>query len=66
MNMSMIKCKECGKQPHEIEEYVANSIVEYMTPAQFVQQEEGTYNHKTGLFYCTRCYIKVGMPLGTA
>lgn len=59
-------CKVCRKQPHEIEEYVDIAREEEMTPEEFVRQEEGTYNRETGMFYCTDCYVKVGMPLGTA
>ena len=62
----MVKCKNCGKEPHEISEYVAHAKVENMTPSEFVRQEEGTYNSKTGLFYFTDCYAKIGMPSGTA
>ena len=32
----------------------------------YVRENEGTYNPDTGYFYCTDCYIKIGMPLGTA
>ena len=62
----MIKCKICGKQPYEISEYVSAAKVENMAPEDFVIQEEGTYNPETDLFYCTSCYCKIGMPLGTA
>lgn len=27
---------------------------------------DGTYNSATGSFWCDRCYIVLGMPLGTA
>lgn len=61
-----MKCKVCGKQPHEIEEYVYYAKENEMTPEEFVWQQEGTYNPETQLFYCTECYFRVGMPLGTA
>ncbi len=61
-----MKCKVCGKTPQEIEEYVDMGKAESMTPEEFVRQEEGTYNRETGMFYCTECYVKVGMPLGVA
>lgn len=61
-----IKCKSCGKRPHEISEYI-NMAIEYeITPEEYVRQEEGTYNPRTGMFYCTMCYINAGMPLGKA
>lgn len=62
----MIKCKICGKKPHEIKEYVGLAKENKTTAEQAVIKNEGTYNYKTGLFYCTDCYIKLGMPLGTA
>lgn len=61
-----MKCKCCGKKPSEIREYVIYSADEEITPEEFVEQNEGTYNSKTGLFYCTDCYIKLGMPSGIA
>ncbi len=61
-----LKCKVCGKSPSELEEYIEMGKAEGLTPDEFVRQEEGTLNKQTGLFYCTDCYIKIGMPLGTA
>jgi hypothetical protein len=61
-----LKCKICGRQPHEIEEYIEYANVENTTPEQAVIEDEGTYNPETGLFYCTDCYIKIGMPSGKA
>lgn len=61
-----LKCKGCGKKPEDIEEYVEMGKMENMTPEDFVLEEEGTLNRETGLFYCTDCYVKAGMPLGTA
>ncbi len=62
----MLKCKICGKKPNQIEEYRIAAKIEKITPDKFVEQNEGTYNPKTGLFYCTDCYCDIGMPLGTA
>lgn len=61
-----MKCKVCGKEPHELSEYITAAISEGMTPAEYVREEEGTYNPETELFYCSPCYVKVGMPLGKA
>lgn len=61
-----IVCKVCGKEPHEIREYIKYGEAEELTPEKFVRQNEGTYNPATGKFYCTSCYIAIGMPLGTA
>lgn len=69
-----IKCKCCGKKPEELSYYVdqAKSENEYLKEgekpytADDIAREDGTYNPKTGMFYCFSCYIKIGMPLGTA
>lgn len=61
-----LRCKGCGKAPNEINEYILAAEDEEITPELYVIREEGTYNRETGLFWCTRCYIKAGMPLGKA
>lgn len=66
INKEDIVCKGCGRNPEEINEY-ANSAKELnIDPYDYVVKEEGTFNQKTGKFYCTQCYIRVGMPLGKA
>ena len=60
------QCKICGKEPKDIDEYCALAKEDCMTPDNWVSQEEGTFNFETGQFYCTECYVKIGMPLGTA
>lgn len=62
----MVKCKGCKKEPAKIAEYQVAANKEKMTPTEFVRKYEGTYNVKTGLFWCSSCYIKAGMPLGIA
>ena len=62
----MCKCKICGKTPDEIDEYVDCAKYSDCTPEEFVVSQEGTYNSANGLFYCTDCYIKIGMPYGIA
>lgn len=62
-----VKCAHCGKEPHEISEYVSIARQEgYVTPIDAVIHNEGTYNPANGHFYCTSCYIKLGMPIGVA
>jgi hypothetical protein len=61
-----LRCKICKKSPSELEEYVVESSYEGIAPDEFVLKEEGTLNKRTGEFYCTECYIKIGMPSGTA
>ena len=67
MEKRICKCKGCGKEPKDILEYVQMvEDGEYETPEMAVICNEGTYNPRNGLFYCTSCYIKAGMPLGVA
>lgn len=61
-----IVCKNCGRTPDKIEEYLFAAKEYDMTPEEYIPSFEGTYNERTKKFYCTSCYIKVGMPLGTA
>ena len=61
-----IKCAICGLKPSEILEYSSEAKLLGISPDDYVIEEEGTYNPKNGHFYCTSCYIKIGMPLGVA
>jgi len=61
-----MKCKVCGREPKDIDEYIEAADDEEMKPDDYVRAEEGTFNDETELFYCTMCYIEIGMPLGTA
>lgn len=64
-NDNICCCKICRRKPEEIREYAECAEEEEMTPEQFARTD-GTYNSLTKKFYCTECYIKIGMPLGTA
>ena len=66
-----MKCKICKRSPSEIAEYVEmaedkEGFPNANTPEEIVRTEEGTFNPYTKMFYCTDCYFKAGMPLGTA
>lgn len=61
-----IRCELCGRKPDEISEYVEAASEEKITPDQYILENEGTYNPINGHFYCTNCYIEIGMPLGMA
>ena len=61
-----IACIGCGRTPDEIPEYIAMAEYEDMSPEECVIHNEGTYNPRTGSFYCTKCYIGIGMPAGKA
>ncbi len=61
-----VHCANCHRTPDEIEEYSREATGEDMDPVDYVRRNEGTFNRATGGFYCTECYIKIGMPLGVA
>jgi hypothetical protein len=52
------RCRVCNKTPYEISEYLYNA--EGIDPAEFVKKHERFV--APGRFYCTTCYVKVGMP----
>lgn len=57
------RCIGCHRPPEEIPEYVeAAEDWPGMSPADYVRNEEGTYNKANGHFACTGCYIKMGEP----
>ena len=62
----VVHCAVCKREPHEIEEYSQESTGEPLSPLSYVLCHEGTYNPRTGLFWCTECYITLSMPLGQA
>jgi hypothetical protein len=57
-----MECIGCGRRPEEIPEYVYAATEEDMTPSEYVETEEGTYNEVTGAFACDSCYIAMGVP----
>lgn len=58
-------CAGCSKPPAECgyQEYAEEAEI---SANEYVRQNEGTYNRENGHFWCDRCYIKVGVPLGVA
>lgn len=61
-----IHCLLCLKLPEQLDEYSSEAAYLGITPDEYVEDEEGTFNPDTNHFYCTDCYIKLGMPLGVA
>jgi len=55
-------CARCRKDPIDIPEYADHAKADNMEVHNWVQLEEGTFNHKLQLFVCTLCYIAIGMP----
>lgn len=62
MSQLEIRCNGCRREPDEIPEYVFCARDEDISPVEYVQREEGTYNYTNGHFLCDLCYIKAGMP----
>ena len=52
----------CERSPSDIPEYVEAAKEDDVTPDQYVVDNEGTFNPKSGHFACTDCYIRLGMP----
>lgn len=69
--LSMI-CVGCGRPPGEIQEYKdmadpdSQGYEGYKDAEEAVRRNEGTFNGENNHFWCTSCYIRVGMPLGVA
>lgn len=59
----MSTCFRCGREPEQIGEYRSGARGTGLTPTEWMQEEEGTYNPETDHFACTRCYLEVGMPV---
>lgn len=55
-------CLGCSRHPDEIAEYSPAMTGVDLSPAEYVRQEEGTYNRRNGHFLCTADYIKAGQP----
>lgn len=53
------QCQSCLAMPGENH---MSSCPMFITPDDYVWQEEGTLNPKNGHFLCTTCYIAAGMP----
>jgi hypothetical protein len=72
MSEPVATCFKCGKEPHEIQEYIdgvdawdaEESEDAPHTPLDYMLLEESTYNRKTKHFACTDCYIAIGCPSG--
>lgn len=64
-------CFRCGKPASSFSEYCngdcdgddeCRSGPPYPGAADYVREEEGTYNRETNRFACDECYIAIGMP----
>jgi hypothetical protein len=55
-------CAACGKEPHELQEYVEAAKEMGCEPWEYVVREEGTYNRENGHFLCDDCYVTAGCP----
>lgn len=62
----MITCIGCKKTPEKIDEYAKFTNLRGLTPTEYVLKHEGVGQwgpHSRDKFYCTKCYMKAGMPL---
>ena len=66
MTSITLHCKRCGRPPAAIGEYIDAAEANQTTPEDYLLDEEGTLDRSTGEFWCTECYIAIGMPLGLA
>lgn len=60
-------CFRCGKPASSFTAYSdewIDSETSFTSCADYVRQEEGTYNPATNRFACDECYIAIGMPVG--
>ena len=55
-------CTGCNRTPDQIQEYIEAAKEKRQDPADYVKEEEGTYNIANGHFLCTACYAAAGMP----
>jgi hypothetical protein len=52
----------CGRYASQIEGLSETAADSRLTAAEYLKQEEGTYNIRTNHFLCDMCYIGAGMP----
>lgn len=59
----LMRCRGCGRTPNEIQEYVVEVRHDdrYDSPAEFVRDNDGTYDADTQSFLCTKCYVERDM-----
>ncbi|CDQ17972.1 hypothetical protein [Halobacillus karajensis] len=58
-----MQCIRCQREPKEIQEYVDQANEMEMSPHEYVRMDEGTYDIRTDMFCCTKCYVQMGAPL---
>lgn len=63
-----IHCCGCGRGPEETHGFAVESDdgSKVAVALAYVMAEEGTFNDRTGHYWCDGCYITAGMPLGLA
>lgn len=59
-------CGRCGKFAYEIDEYRTEAAPLGITPAEYVQRYETTFDERTMRFLCTDCFVCAGFPIRTA
>lgn len=59
-------CVGCGKTPEELSEDYIEYLEDDESATDYVLHKEGSLNRINMHFWCDKCYIKAGMPLGVA
>lgn len=63
-----VGCNKLARNMNQLDFFIASSVHEVVTPEQradYIRQEEGTYNTTNGHFLCDPCYITAGAPSST-
>lgn len=60
------ECPICGKLASECIPVQVWKGDQGYDSASAMARNDGTYNPYENVFYCTSCYVKIGMPLGVA
>lgn len=58
------RCNGCGKTPEELSCYTFLAAEAGITPAEYMRQEEGTYNPANGHFLCDDCFLMEEITTG--
>jgi hypothetical protein len=58
-------CKGCQRTPSHIDEYQEMADALKLTPDEYVEQYEETFDLRTRQFFCTPCWERAGMPIRT-
>ena len=58
-----MQCIRCQRTPNKIQEYTDAAYDMEMSPHEYVRMDVPTYDIRTDMFCCSKCYIQMGAPL---